>query len=408
MSEMTATRMGPLGRAVTLLALAAGWIAIAAWLWQTTVPDLALGGFEQRRYFAARTIERAHDYSDGVRLIWLLSTIATLVALVVLVRVVPRRASTLGLGRIGSAIVIGMLVLVTLWFVSLPFGFASLWWQHRYGLGPFDVLAWIVAQRYALAASAVFAMLAIVVVVGFAGRFGRRWWLFATPVFVTLAASFAFVGGWLLAADTKPVRNPRLRADVTRLERKVGVSGTPVRVQDVSDWTDQPNAFAAGYGPSTHVVLWNTLLDGRFSNGEVDAVVAHELGHVKRYHVAKGLAWFALFTIPGLFLVEVITRRRGGIENPVNLPYALLVLTLVGLVTAPFRISSRAGTRRRRTGSPSARRTTPPRSRGSSSGSGRTSLAEPNPPLLEYLWLENHPTLMQRIAMAERFRDRRR
>jgi STE24 endopeptidase len=407
MSEMTATRMGRLGRAATALVLAVAWLAVAAWLWRTTVPDLHLDGFDQRRFFGARTLARAHDYADGRRVIWILSTIATLVALAVLVRVVPRRASALGLGRIGSAIVIGMLVLVTLWFVSLPFGFASLWWQHHYGLGPFDVLAWLVAQRYALAASAVFAMLAIVVVVGFAGRFGRRWWLLAAPLFVGLAVLFAFLGGWLASADTKPVRDAKLRASVTRLEAKVGVSGTPVHVQDVSDWTDQANAFAAGFGPSTNVVLWNTLLDGRFSHAEVSAVVAHELGHVKRRHVPKALAWFALFMLPGLYLVEALTRRRGGIENPVNLPYALLVLTVVGLAFAPFQ---NLVTRRyeaeadwialRATNDPAAVERLFERF-------GRTSLQEPNPPLLEYIWLENHPTLMQRIAMAERFRERR-
>jgi len=39
-------------------------------------------------------------------------------------------------------------------------------------------------------------------------------------------------------------------------------------------------------------------------------------------------------------------------------------------------------------------------------GFARTSLEEPNPPLLDYLWLENHPTLMQRIAMAQQWRAR--
>ena len=44
------------------------------------------------------------------------------------------------------------------------------------------------------------------------------------------------------------------------------------RVMEVSDWTDQANAFAAGFGPSTRVVVWDTLLDGRFSRGEIDVV----------------------------------------------------------------------------------------------------------------------------------------
>jgi hypothetical protein len=51
----------------------------------------------------------------------------------------------MGLGRISSAIVAGMVLLVTLWFVALPFSLADLWWQHHWGLGPFDVGSWLVS-----------------------------------------------------------------------------------------------------------------------------------------------------------------------------------------------------------------------------------------------------------------------
>jgi len=387
---------------------AGGWIAAAVLLWDTTVPPLDLDGLDESRYFGERALRRAHDYSQGQRLIWLLGTAASIASLLVLVRVVPRRAASLGLGRIGSAIVVGMLVLVTLSFVGLPFSFAALWWQHHWGLGPFDVFAWIVGQRLTLVANAMFAMLAIVVVVGFGARFGRRWWLAASPVFLVLLAALVFVSGWLLTADTKSVRNPQLRADVSRLERAVGVDGTPVHVQDVSDWTDQPNAFAAGFGPSTNVVLWNTLLDGRFPRREVNAVVAHELAHVKRRHVLKSLGWFALFVLPAGLVVAEATRRRGGMQDPANLPYALLVFTVLGLVAAPFQ---NVVSRRYEAEADwlALRATHDPRSvKELFRDLERTSLAEPNPPLLDYVWLEDHPTVMQRIAMAERYRERRR
>lgn len=375
-------------------------------LWRTSVPSLDLGGFDEHRYFSARSLDRAHDYSQGSRLIWLLGTAATIAALVVLTRRLPRHVQAIGLGRIGSAVIVGMAVLVTLWFVGLPFGLASLWWQHHWDLAPFDPLAWLNAQRYALGASVGFAMLTIVVVVGLAGRFGRRWWIPAAPFFVVVAALFAFVSGWVYTAGTHRIGDPQLRADVARIERAEHVEGTPVHVQDVSDWTDQANAFSVGFGPSTNVVLWDTLLDERFTRGEVKAVVAHELGHVKSRHILKGLLWFALFALPGAFLIAELTRRRGGLEDPVNLPYAVLVLTVIGLLTAPFtnvvsrRYEAEADWR-------SLNATHDPAStRRLFRSFEKTSLQEPNPPLWDYLWLETHPTLMQRIAMAERFADR--
>ena len=115
-------------------------------------------------------------------------------------------------GAIGSAIVAGMVLLVTLWFVSLPFSFADLWWQHHWGLGPFDVLAWLGSQWSTLAPEVVSVMAAIALLVGLAGRF-RRWWLIAAPVIVVIAAFFAFVSGWLAAASSHPLHEPRLASD---------------------------------------------------------------------------------------------------------------------------------------------------------------------------------------------------
>src|SRR5438874_1302417 len=82
------------------------------------------------------------------------------------------------------------------------------------------------------------------------------------------------------------------------LGRVEHVAGTPIRVQDVSGRTDQPNAFMSGCGPSATVILWSTLLDGRFTRGEQDAVIAHELGHVRSRHIVKGIGWAALVALP--------------------------------------------------------------------------------------------------------------
>jgi len=170
--------------------------------------------------------------------------------------------------------------------------------------------------------------------------------------------------------------------------------------------TRQVNAFTAGFGPSTHVVLWDTLLDGRFSPREVDVVVAHELGHVKSKHILKGLGWFALFAFPAALLAAESTRRRGGLARPENLPLALLVLAVAGLLVTPFenavsrRYEAEADWRAlEATHDPVAARKL-------FQGFARTSLEEPDPPLLDYLWLENHPTLMQRIAMTQQFSGR--
>ena len=369
------------------------------------MPSLDTSGLDPHRYFSQHSLDRAVSYTRGSEVLWLLSTAATLAALVVLARILPARVRSIGLGRIGSAVIVGMVLIVALWFVGLPFSLADLWWQHHWGLGPFDIFAWLGGQWSLLAPAAISALATIVLLVGLAGRF-RRWWLVATPVVVLIAAFFVFVSGWLSASGTHPLRNAQLAADARRMERIEHVTGTPVSVQDVSAWTDQANAFTSGFGPSTHVVLWNTLLDGRFTRGEEVAVIAHELGHVRSRHIIKGIGWTALVVLPTLWLLALATRRRGGVGDPANLPFAILVLAVIGLLTAPIQnVVSRRYEAEADWRSLNATRD-PVSERKLFQSFERTSLDDPSPPTWDYLWLETHPTLAQRIAMVEAWKQR--
>jgi STE24 endopeptidase len=402
MSEMTAVRKGTALRAAALILLIAAWAVGATRLWQTSVPgSLSTSGLDVHRLFSAAELSRTHRYWRFVEADWALQVVATLVALVVLARRAPRIARSIGLGPIGSGVVVGMLTLVTLWFVGLPFSFAAQWWAARHGLARHDYVAWLAAPWAALSFEAGYAMAVIVLVMWLARKLGRSWWLVGAPVFVALGILFAFLQGYVAASGTTRPK-PALRADVARLERAEGVSA-PVRVQKVSDWTTQANAFTAGLGPSTRVVVWNTLLDGRFTRGEVDVVVAHELGHVAHRHIWKGLAWLALLAFPVAFLVAEATRPQGGLGSAGAIPLAVLVLTLASLAALPVEnaVSRRYEAEADWTALQATR--DPASTARLFRAFARTSLEEPSPPAWDYWLLENHPTLAQRIAMAQRW-----
>jgi Zn-dependent protease with chaperone function len=168
------------------------------------------------------------------------------------------------------------------------------------------------------------------------------------------------------------------------------------------------NAFTTGLGPSRTVFLWSSLLDGRFPNRELEVVLAHEYGHQSRNHLLEGLAWYALFALPGCYLIAGAVRRRGGMRQPAAMPLALLVLVVLNLLALPFQnaisrhIEAEAdwvaleGTR-----DPAAMQSLFRRF-------ATTGLGDPSPPTLAFLAFENHPTLMQRIAMARAWKGRNR
>src|SRR5437879_13757563 len=116
MSERTAIRTG-----VTVATGAIAW-ALCAWLLaRTTVPSLHLSGFDEHRYFSDEALRRSARFSHGEQALWLGGTLATLGVLALLDWRLPRTVEAMGLGRIGSAIVVGMVLLTVLWAVGLPF-----------------------------------------------------------------------------------------------------------------------------------------------------------------------------------------------------------------------------------------------------------------------------------------------
>jgi STE24 endopeptidase len=190
------------------------------------------------------------------------------------------------------------------------------------------------------------------------------------------------------------------------LERRDHLRKIPVVVEDIHSTTSLPNSEAMGIGPSRRVVLFDTMLDGRFSYREVSFVLGHELGHVTRNHVLKSVAWFTLLAFPGTFLIMWFTRRRGGMTRPEAVPLSLLVIVVLGLLATPV---ENAITRHIEAEADwvALQTTKDPRA-----GAGLfekfvpTTLSEPNPPTWDYLLLQNHPTVMQRIAMTVAWRRR--
>ena len=180
-----------------------------------------------------------------------------------------------------------------------------------------------------------------------------------------------------------------------------------MEVQRVARFTTAPNAEAAGFDATQRVILWDTLLDGRFDRSEVRAVLAHELAHLSHRHTLKAVGWLALLLLPVTGLIVVMTRRRGGLARPEAVPLALLVLVGISVVAQPLqnvvtrRIEAEADW--------SALQATrdPAAARSLFRDLATTSLTDPDPPAWSYVLNEDHPTIMQRIAMADAWQARR-
>ena len=156
-------------------------------------------------------------------------------------------------------------------------------------------------------------------------------------------------------------------------------------------------------------MIWNTLLDGRFTSGEVRVVIAHELGHVRRNHIVKSIGWYALFAVPGR-LPDQPRRRAGAAAWPSRPPSRSRCSRCV-VPAGCSRCRSRTLITRhmeaeadwlalQTTRDPSGMR------RPSSRRSCRPRWPTRTRRRWEYLLLEDHPTIDQRIAMARAWQAR--
>jgi STE24 endopeptidase len=391
---------------VAVAAGVAGWVIAAYYLWQSVIPDgLRLPDVDESSLFPTSTLSAAETYERFVRWDFVAAQLVVLAVVAVYARIGPRFVRESAAGPIGTGMLLAMLGLGLVWLLQLPFGLAELWWQRRHDVTKASYGEWIIGGWFGLGGAFLFICLAMLIVVGLAQVIGDWWWLPGSFAFVGLALLFTFVFPYLIPGQ-KSLHRPALAASASSYERQLGLDDIPIKVQDVSGDTTLPNAEAVGLGPTRRVVLWSTILRPPFSLDEQKVVVAHELGHHARRHLLKGVGWYALFAIPGAFIISRVTRRRGGMRNPEAVPLGLLTLVVLSILATPL---LNVITRHMEAEADWVALTLtqdPQDAEGLFKQFTYAAHADPSPPTWSYVLLETHPTGLQRIEMARAWQAR--
>lgn len=381
-----------------LIAGAALWLWAAYALWHSTASVPQGPSLSAHRFFSDSFLDRSASYERFLAIDGLLASVVLLGVLAVYSRRGHRLMRESAAGRVGTGMLLGMLGFAVVWLAELPFGLAAVWWQRDHGVSHQGYLEWALESFLGLGGTFLFVAAALAIAMGLAGPLRRWWWVAAVPAFVGLALLFAFVSPYLVPS-TSDLHNPQL-AEAKALERREGVEGTKFAVEDVDRFTTAPNAEATGLGPTRTVILWNTLLSDDFSRAEVRAVLGHEIAHVAHDDPLKQVGWLALFLIPAAALVELFTRRRGGMARPEAVPVALLVLVALQLLATPmFNLVTRRAEASADWSSLEATHE-PAVARAMFRRLSTTSQSSPDPPAWTALPYGSHPTIMQRIEMT--------
>jgi STE24 endopeptidase len=359
--------------------------------------DLVLPEVDATRGLSSSVLERAEDFDTFMTWNSVASQLVLVCVLILYAWRGARLARESAAGRIGTGMLLGMLGLAFVWLSQLPFQLLELWWLRRYDLWEAGYLEWYFENWAVLAAEFLFICLWLLITMGFAALFRKRWWVAATPLFVGIALLFAFVYPYLVTSESAP---EDLRRDARVFAQRQGTKPIKVAVEEASSYTNVPNAYATGLGPSRRVFLWDTLLDGRFDDEQVRVVLAHEIAHHSREHIWKGAAWYALLLLPLLAAVAWFTRRRGGLYEPTAVPLALLVFVVGGLALQP--LGNALSREWEAEADWIALETTrdPAAARALFRGFTEEALEDPTPPGWAHQAFATHPSVAERIAMA--------
>ncbi|MGD0166020.1 MAG: M48 family metalloprotease [Gaiellaceae bacterium] len=386
--------------------LAGGWFYAAYALWQTSVPsNLKLPKIDLTALFGAADLHQAQHFTLISDLFGLCGLLLPLLVLAVYSKYGHRFMGESAAGPIGTGMLLAMLGLALVWISMAAPGLAQLWWYRKHGIVSTSYAGWILGSWFGLIPTFEQICLTILIVMGFARFLGNRWWIAAAPVFVGVMTLFVFLAPYEIPLKSLQ-GHPQLVAAEGRIAAREGVAKIPMRVENVGTMTTAPNAFATGLGPSRRIVLWDTILDGRFSEPQLEVVVAHELGHQKHNHLWKFIGWYGLFVFPIAYLIARWTRRRGGMAVPLAVP--LFLFLWFALQTAIIPLNNAFSRRLEAEADWTALQATrdPAAADGLFKNLVEATSEDPNPPLWDQIVFGNHPTAEQRLAMVKAWQAR--
>jgi STE24 endopeptidase len=238
----------------------------------------------------------------------------------------------------GAAVVASVLLLSAL--VTLPF---SIWRifrvEARFGFNRTTPLLFLMDRLKGLLLAIVLGLPLLLAVLWLMQRAGRAWWLFAWLAWLAFSAFLAWAWPAFIAPlfnRFTPLNDAVLRGRIEALLARCRFASKGVFVVDGSRRSAHGNAYFTGLGRNKRIVFFDTLLE-RLDAAEVEAVLAHELGHFRLRHTVQRLLVSAVIALATLALLAWLARQPwfySGLGVPRPSPHAALLLFL--LVTPAF------------------------------------------------------------------------
>lgn len=216
--------------------------------------------------------------------------------------------------------------------------------EHRYHLSNQKLRSWLWDELKGWLLGLILASLLAEVLYYTIRESPQHWWLIAWVVFILLFIFFAQIAPVVflpLFYKFEPLENERLKERLVRLSERAGTRVRGVYEWKLSEKSRKANAALTGLGATRRIILADTLLQN-YSDDEIEAVLAHELGHHVHRHILKSIGVQAVVTFVGFWAASTVLHyavdRRHIFETLsdfANLPLLVLVSTVLSFLLMP-------------------------------------------------------------------------
>lgn len=243
-------------------------------------------------------------------------------------------------GQLGNPILQGIAIIASVLLLSAlleaPFDlFRTFVIEARFGFNKMTFRLYLLDTAKGLLLGALFGLPLLFAVLWLMQRMGDSWWLYVWAVWVVFSLLLLFIYPSFIAPlfnKFQPLEDAGLKARIEALLHKCGFAAQGLFVMDGSKRSTHGNAYFTGFGKTKRIVFFDTLLK-RLSPDEIDAVLAHELGHFKRRHVLKRILFTFATSLAFLWLLAQLMHAPWfyfglGVSTPTT-ALALLLFFMV-------------------------------------------------------------------------------
>ncbi|MCX5915584.1 MAG: M48 family metallopeptidase [Deltaproteobacteria bacterium] len=211
--------------------------------------------------------------------------------------------------------------------------------ENRYGFNTKTFRVWVMDLLKSLALSALLGGFLLWLLLSLISGSGKFWWVGAWM----LVGAFELLLLWLypvilapLFNKFEPLADTELVRRIAKLMERAGLKARGIFQMDASKRSRHTNAYFTGLGKSKRIVLFDTLLQSHTAD-EIEAVLAHEIGHWKKKHILKQLLVMELLSLIAFYVVAQLLNwpllyRTFGFSEPVS----YVGLLLIGALFSPL------------------------------------------------------------------------